>query len=130
MQFDSTTAKRAGRKSAKSRSEYRTFDSMAACAGALGIPVSHLSLIKATGCPAFVHSKVREKALIRWIVKHREVDENTIEPTDENALAYRADRYLAANIRRLINEYRDSVGLPHWPWRPGQAHLTPTAEAA
>jgi len=112
------------------KSEKVTYDSMAACAGGTGISASHLSLIKSTGCRAFRWGKVDESALIKWIVKHRDVDENAIEPTEANALAYRADRYLAANIRRLINEYRDSVGLPHWPWRPGQAHPTPTAEAA
>ena len=92
---------------------------MASCAGDTGIPVDHLSLIKATGCIAFRHSKVDHADLIKWILKYRELEEDEV-PTDRTALAYRADRYIAADIRRQINEYRDSIGMPRWPWLPGQ----------
>jgi hypothetical protein len=107
-------------------SGWRVYDSLAACAGATGIPASHLSLMKATGCKAFRWSKVFEQELFAWIAKYNELDENNFLPSDANVLACRAERFLAAGIRRKIDEYRDAEGMPHWPWIPADGNPIPT----
>ena len=53
--------------SSKKTEKGRTFDSLAAAAGALKLPLSLLKSAKLAGCPAFRSNRVYETELLHWL---------------------------------------------------------------
>ena len=80
-------------KNPKKRAEFRTFDSMAAAAGALGIGKEVLQLAKQSkSCKAFAGSRVREKELLEWMAA---------QPVEVKTQLSLKDQKLAEEIRKL-----------------------------
>lgn len=51
----------------------RVFDSLAAAAKGIPLPMAVLKAAKAAGCPAFRSNRVYADELVRWLAKHPEV---------------------------------------------------------
>lgn len=77
----------------KKRAEFRTFDSMAAAAGALGVSKEVLQLAKQSkDCKAFCGSRVREKELLEWM---------SAQPDEVKTQLTLKDQKLVEEIRKL-----------------------------
>jgi hypothetical protein len=57
----------AGAKSAKQKPVPGTFETLASCSGATGIPLAVLKKAKRSGCPAFVFHRVELVPLLTWL---------------------------------------------------------------
>ena len=83
--------------------KYRTFPSMNAAAGALGVSQDTLKLAKEAGCAAFRASRVYEKELLDWMSK------NPLPPTNGETQSLR-DQKISEEIRKLLIKHDRDAG--------------------
>jgi hypothetical protein len=87
----------------ENRALHDTYDSIASCAAATGIPVAAIKHAKRSGCTAFRGSRVQLAPLLRWLFEHQERPKVSYEQERAQNVALQNTK-LSCEIRQLKRE--------------------------